>query len=86
MGAQLKKSRSIDAPYGDMRTLHEREGGSGSALYGQNSLPRAKSDFNLALVGAGPMTGKLTHLACSIYLYLYLYPALPYCRQQTQNN
>ncbi|TDG49714.1 hypothetical protein AWZ03_003952 [Drosophila navojoa] len=57
MGAQLKKSRSIDAPYGDMRTLHERESGSGSALYGQNSLPRAKSDFNLALVGAGPMTG-----------------------------
>ncbi|XP_023178271.2 homeobox protein 5 isoform X1 [Drosophila hydei] len=57
LGAQLKKSRSIDAPYGDMRTLHEREGHSASALYGQNSLPRAKSDFNLALVGAGPMTG-----------------------------
>ncbi|XP_064545214.1 brain-specific angiogenesis inhibitor 1-associated protein 2 isoform X2 [Drosophila montana] len=57
LGAQLKKSRSIDAPYGDMRTLHEREGlsgVSGSAHYAQNSLPRAKSDFNLALVGAGP--------------------------------
>ncbi|XP_030566851.1 LOW QUALITY PROTEIN: uncharacterized protein LOC115766909 [Drosophila novamexicana] len=57
LGAQLKKSRSIDAPYGDMRTLHEREGVSGSAHYAQNSLPRAKSDFNLALVGAGPITG-----------------------------
>ncbi|XP_002068588.3 probable serine/threonine-protein kinase yakA [Drosophila willistoni] len=64
-GAQLKKSRSIDAPYGDMRTLHEREnmagilGGSsgGSAHYAQNSLPRAKSDFNLALIGTGPMSG-----------------------------
>nr|NP_729679.2 insulin receptor substrate 53 kDa, isoform A [Drosophila melanogaster]AAN11904.2 insulin receptor substrate 53 kDa, isoform A [Drosophila melanogaster] len=57
-GAQLKKSRSIDAPYGDMRTLHEREnlsglGGTGPAHYAQNSLPRAKSDFNLALVGTG---------------------------------
>ncbi|KAH8239358.1 hypothetical protein KR032_003511, partial [Drosophila birchii] len=62
-GAQLKKSRSIDAPYGDMRTLHEREnisgmGGSGGAShYAQNSLPRAKSDFNLALVGTGPSSG-----------------------------
>ncbi|XP_060660759.1 uncharacterized protein LOC132794368 isoform X1 [Drosophila nasuta] len=60
-GAQLKKSRSIDAPYGDMRTLHERESlvgtaGSGSTHYAQNSLPRAKSDFNLALVGATPLT------------------------------
>ncbi|KAH8351460.1 hypothetical protein KR059_002887, partial [Drosophila kikkawai] len=61
-GAQLKKSRSIDAPYGDMRTLHEREnisgmGGAGSSHYAQNSLPRAKSDFNLALVGTGPSSG-----------------------------
>ncbi|XP_032593034.1 brain-specific angiogenesis inhibitor 1-associated protein 2 isoform X3 [Drosophila grimshawi] len=56
-GAQLKKSRSIDAPYGDMRTLHERDGALGSTHYAQNSLPRAKSDFNLALVGAGPITG-----------------------------
>ncbi|XP_034480781.1 brain-specific angiogenesis inhibitor 1-associated protein 2 isoform X3 [Drosophila innubila] len=60
-GAQLKKSRSIDAPYGDMRTLHEREnlgaGGSASTHYAQNSLPRAKSDFNLALVGTAPLTG-----------------------------
>ncbi|KAH8299581.1 hypothetical protein KR044_003254, partial [Drosophila immigrans] len=64
-GAQLKKSRSIDAPYGDMRTLHEREslvgtGGSGSTHYAQNSLPRAKSDFNLALVGATPLTSEST--------------------------
>ncbi|XP_017842034.1 brain-specific angiogenesis inhibitor 1-associated protein 2 isoform X4 [Drosophila busckii] len=61
-GALLKKSRSIDAPYGDMRTLHEREslnggGSGGSTHYAQNSLPRAKSDFNLALIGAGPMSG-----------------------------
>ncbi|XP_030372104.1 brain-specific angiogenesis inhibitor 1-associated protein 2 isoform X2 [Scaptodrosophila lebanonensis] len=57
-GAQLKKSRSIDAPYGDMRTLHEREiGGGAMAHYAQNSLPRAKSDFNLALVGTGPSAG-----------------------------
>ncbi|KAH8296234.1 hypothetical protein KR054_003514, partial [Drosophila jambulina] len=61
-GAQLKKSRSIDAPYGDMRTLHEREnisgmGGAGSSHYAQNSLPRAKSDFNLALVGTGQSSG-----------------------------
>ncbi|BFF97655.1 uncharacterized protein DMAD_06027 [Drosophila madeirensis] len=56
---QLKKSRSIDAPYGDMRTLHEREniGGAGSSHYAQNSLPRAKSDFNLALVGTGLGSG-----------------------------
>ncbi|EDW29460.1 GL22765 [Drosophila persimilis] len=56
---QLKKSRSIDAPYGDMRTLHEREniGGVGSSHYAQNSLPRAKSDFNLALVGTGLGSG-----------------------------
>ncbi|XP_016955915.1 brain-specific angiogenesis inhibitor 1-associated protein 2 isoform X2 [Drosophila biarmipes] len=62
-GAQLKKSRSIDAPYGDMRTLHEREnisgmGGTGASHYAQNSLPRAKSDFNLALVGTGHSSGK----------------------------
>ncbi|KAH8270094.1 hypothetical protein KR018_003974 [Drosophila ironensis] len=61
-GAQLKKSRSIDAPYGDMRTLHERENISGVGVvgpshYAQNSLPRAKSDFNLALVGSGPGSG-----------------------------
>lgn len=84
LGAQLKKSRSIDAPYGDMRTLHEREGHSASALYGQNSLPRAKSDFNLALVGAGPMTGRLPHLLytrCSELILVF-----HSCRQQTQNN
>nr|XP_036216932.1 putative uncharacterized protein DDB_G0282133 isoform X2 [Bactrocera oleae] len=40
--SQLKKSRSVDAPYGDMRTLHES-----NVSYTQNSLPRAKSDFNL---------------------------------------
>ncbi|XP_039964761.1 uncharacterized protein LOC120777487 isoform X2 [Bactrocera tryoni] len=40
--SQLKKSRSVDAPYGDMRTLHES-----NVSYAQNSLPRAKSDFNL---------------------------------------
>ncbi|XP_037951050.1 myb-like protein P [Teleopsis dalmanni] len=40
--SQLKKARSVDAPYGDMRTLHET-----SNNYTQNSLPRAKSDFNL---------------------------------------
>lgn len=61
-GAQLKKSRSIDAPYGDMRTLHEREslstGGTGSAHYAQNSLPRAKSDFNLTLAGNATLTGE----------------------------
>ncbi|KAH8364099.1 hypothetical protein KR084_002518, partial [Drosophila pseudotakahashii] len=61
-GAQLKKSRSIDAPYGDMRTLHEREnisgmGVTGASHYAQNSLPRAKSDFNLALVGTGHSSG-----------------------------
>ncbi|XP_037722564.1 brain-specific angiogenesis inhibitor 1-associated protein 2 isoform X3 [Drosophila subpulchrella] len=61
-GAQLKKSRSIDAPYGDMRTLHEREnisgmGVTGASHYAQNSLPRAKSDFNLALVGTGQSSG-----------------------------
>ncbi|XP_017059981.1 brain-specific angiogenesis inhibitor 1-associated protein 2 isoform X2 [Drosophila ficusphila] len=61
-GSQLKKSRSIDAPYGDMRTLHEREnlsgmGISGPSHYAQNSLPRAKSDFNLALVGTGQSSG-----------------------------
>ncbi|XP_017080625.1 uncharacterized protein LOC108114247 isoform X1 [Drosophila eugracilis] len=61
-GAQLKKSRSIDAPYGDMRTLHEREnisgmGVTGPSHYAQNSLPRAKSDFNLALVGTGQSSG-----------------------------
>ncbi|XP_016987624.1 brain-specific angiogenesis inhibitor 1-associated protein 2 isoform X3 [Drosophila rhopaloa] len=61
-GAQLKKSRSIDAPYGDMRTLHEREnisgmGIAGASHYAQNSLPRAKSDFNLALVGTGQSSG-----------------------------
>ncbi|KAH8259854.1 hypothetical protein KR026_012020, partial [Drosophila bipectinata] len=63
LGAQLKKSRSIDAPYGDMRTLHEREnmGGVGSSHYAQNSLPRAKSDFNLALVGSGPSSGGNKH-------------------------
>jgi len=45
-----------------MRTLHEREnlsglGGTGPAHYAQNSLPRAKSDFNLALVGTGQSSG-----------------------------
>lgn len=45
---QLKKSRSVDAPYGDMRTLHENANNSGiNYEYTQNSLPRAKSDFNL---------------------------------------
>lgn len=61
-GAQLKKSRSIDAPYGDMRTLHERESlstGPGSAHYAQNSLPRAKSDFNLTLAGNATLTGEI---------------------------
>ncbi|XP_067612858.1 uncharacterized protein DDB_G0287625 isoform X2 [Eurosta solidaginis] len=43
--SQLKKSRSVDAPYGDMRTLHES-----NVCYAQNSLPRAKSDFNLTTV------------------------------------
>lgn len=38
--SMLKKARSIDAPYGDMRTLNENN-------YSQNSLPRAKSDFNI---------------------------------------
>ncbi|XP_055856804.1 uncharacterized protein LOC129919783 isoform X3 [Episyrphus balteatus] len=38
--SMLKKARSVDAPYGDMRTLNEHN-------YSQNSLPRAKSDFNL---------------------------------------
>lgn len=46
-----------------MRTLHEREnmGGVGSSHYAQNSLPRAKSDFNLALVGSGPSSGGNKH-------------------------
>ncbi|XP_036326162.1 general transcriptional corepressor trfA-like isoform X2 [Rhagoletis pomonella] len=43
--SQLKKSRSVDAPYGDMRTLHESH-----VSYTQNSLPRAKSDYNLTTV------------------------------------
>ncbi|XP_054731586.1 uncharacterized protein LOC129240102 isoform X2 [Anastrepha obliqua] len=43
--SQLKKSCSVDAPYGDMRTLHES-----NVSYTQNSLPRAKSDFNLTTV------------------------------------
>ncbi|XP_058985465.1 uncharacterized protein PF3D7_1120600 isoform X1 [Musca domestica] len=38
----LKKSRSVDAPFGDMRSLHETH-----VPFTQNSLPRAKSDFNL---------------------------------------
>ncbi|XP_055908041.1 uncharacterized protein LOC129942922 isoform X1 [Eupeodes corollae] len=38
--SMLKKARSVDAPYGDMRTLNDHN-------YSQNSLPRAKSDFNL---------------------------------------
>ncbi|XP_061393171.1 uncharacterized protein LOC133328644 [Musca vetustissima] len=38
----LKKSRSVDAPFGDMRSLHESH-----IPFTQNSLPRAKSDFNL---------------------------------------
>jgi len=43
-----------------MRTLHEREHlGAGSTHYAQNSLPRAKSDFNLALVGTAPLTGEI---------------------------
>lgn len=44
--SQLKKARSVDAPFGDMRTLHERNNNLDN-VYGQNSLPRAKSDFNL---------------------------------------
>lgn len=53
---QLKKSRSVDAPFGDMRTLHET-----NIPYTQNSLPRAKSDFNLNSSGASSATiiGKL---------------------------
>lgn len=35
----MKKARSVDAPY-DMRSLNDHN-------YNQNSLPRAKSDFNL---------------------------------------
>ncbi|XP_012155654.1 uncharacterized protein LOC101453439 isoform X2 [Ceratitis capitata] len=50
--SQLKKSRSVDAPYGDMRTLHESQ-----VSYTQNSLPRAKSDFNLPTV-----TGSSDHI------------------------
>ncbi|XP_073841559.1 insulin receptor substrate 53 kDa [Musca autumnalis] len=38
----LKKSRSVDAPFGDMRSVHESH-----IPFTQNSLPRAKSDFNL---------------------------------------
>ncbi|KAM7356035.1 insulin receptor substrate 53 kDa isoform 2-T2 [Cochliomyia hominivorax] len=45
---QLKKSRSVDAPFGDMRTLHETN----NIPYTQNSLPRAKSDFNLNSSGS----------------------------------
>ena len=46
---QLKKSRSVDAPFGDMRTLHETNN---LPQYTQNSLPRAKSDFNLNSSGS----------------------------------
>uniref|UniRef100_A0A1I8QDI8 Brain-specific angiogenesis inhibitor 1-associated protein 2 n=2 Tax=Stomoxys calcitrans TaxID=35570 RepID=A0A1I8QDI8_STOCA len=38
----LKKSRSVDVPFGDIRNLHESH-----VPFTQNSLPRAKSDFNL---------------------------------------
>ncbi|XP_065359479.1 uncharacterized protein PF3D7_1120600 isoform X2 [Calliphora vicina] len=48
---QLKKSRSVDAPFGDMRTLHET-----NIPYTQNSLPRAKSDFNLNSSGSNSTT------------------------------
>ena len=44
--SQLKKARSVDAPFGDMRTLHEGHNNM-NAVYAQNSLPRAKSDFNI---------------------------------------
>ncbi|KAI8126781.1 Brain-specific angiogenesis inhibitor 1-associated protein 2 [Lucilia cuprina] len=49
---QLKKSRSVDAPFGDMRTLHETN----IPPFTQNSLPRAKSDFNLNSSGSNSTT------------------------------